>query len=258
MDRARVDAYLDRIGADRPARPDLAGLRALQGAHLAAVPFESLSVHLGEPIVLEPDALVAKLVDRRRGGFCYELNGAFAALLTALGYRVELLAARVYQGEAAGPPFDHLALRMELDEPWLADVGFGRFSAGPLRLAERGDQADRFGTFRVVEQGPDLDVSCDGKLQYRLDRRAYALADFAPTCWYQATSPASPFTRQAMCSITTPTGRTTLTAGRLIRTTDASDRTEQELPTEEEQAAAYREHFGIALTAAEVKQLNQR
>ncbi len=99
MDDAHVDAYLDRIGARRPERPDHAALRVLQRSHLGAVPFENLSIHLGEEIVLDADALVAKIVDRRRGGFCYELNGAFAALLRSLGFEVTLLAARVFDGE---------------------------------------------------------------------------------------------------------------------------------------------------------------
>ena len=91
-----VDAYLDRIGAERPARPDGEALRDLHVRHLRTVPFENLSIHLGEDIVLDEDRLVAKVVDRRRGGFCYELGGAFGALLTALGYEVTPLAARVF------------------------------------------------------------------------------------------------------------------------------------------------------------------
>ena len=94
MDGATIDRYLERIGAERPARADADALRHLQHRHLLAVPFENLSIHLGEPIVLTEDALVAKIVDGRRGGFCYELNGLFGMLLDALGYRGTLLAAR--------------------------------------------------------------------------------------------------------------------------------------------------------------------
>src|ERR1039457_7712048 len=77
-----VDDYLARIGVTRPVWADLQALRALQLAHLLTVPFENLSIHLGEPIVLEQADLVAKVVRMHRGGFCYELNGAFAGLLT--------------------------------------------------------------------------------------------------------------------------------------------------------------------------------
>ncbi|MFH9354784.1 arylamine N-acetyltransferase [Kitasatospora sp. NPDC017646] len=242
-------AYLDRIGVADPGAPSADGLARLQRAHLRTVPFENLSIHLGEPVVLEPAALVAKVVDRRRGGFCYELNGAFAELLRSLGYRVSLLAARVFQGERPGPPFDHLALRVDLDEPWLADVGFGRFSELPLRLDEHGEQADPQGVFTVRPYGGDgeLDVLMDGEPQYRLDRRPYGLADFGPTCWWQTTSPQSHFTRSSACSLPAPDGgRITLGGTRLIRTAPDGSRTEQQL-TDAGALSAYREHFGIAL-----------
>ena len=245
MDESQADAYLARIGVARPRLPDLAALRVLQRAHLRTVPFENLAVHLGEPVVLNEDALLDKVVGRRRGGFCYELNGAFAALLTALGYRVALLAARVFDGPVTGPPLDHLALRVDLDGPWLVDVGFGRFSEQPLRLDEPGDQRDPGGVFRVLEHGDDLDVLLDGRPQYRLERRPYELADFGPTCWWQTTSPDSHFTRSPTCSRLTESGRITLSGTRLIRTGQGG-REETEL-TGGQALDAYREHFGLVL-----------
>ena len=245
MDESQADAYLARIGVARPRLPDLAALRVLQSAHLRTVPFENLAVHLGEPVVLSEGALLDKVVGRRRGGFCYELNGAFAALLTALGYRVALLAARVFDGPVTGPPLDHLALRVDLDGPWLVDVGFGRFSEQPLRLDEPGDQRDPGGVFRVLEHGEDLDVLLDGRPQYRLERRPYELADFGPTCWWQTTSPDSHFTRSPTCSRLTEGGRITLSGTRLIRTGQGG-REETEL-TGEQALDAYREHFGLVL-----------
>ncbi|WP_416875117.1 arylamine N-acetyltransferase family protein [Kitasatospora sp. SC0581] len=246
---AQRDAYLDRIGLPDPGAPSPRALARLQLAHLRTVPFENLDIHLGESIVLDPAALLAKVVTRRRGGFCYELNGAFAQLLTSLGYRVGLLAARVFDGERLGPPFDHLALRVDLDEPWLADVGFGRFSHHPLRLDERGEQADAEGAFTLTPTGTDgdLDVLRDGTPQYRLGPRPYELADFAPTCRWQTTSPDSHFTRSTTCTLLTADGgRATLSGNRLITTTPAGERTERPL-TEDEALAAYRTRFGITL-----------
>src|SRR5918911_550604 len=153
MDRLGADAYLARIGAPRPGRADAVALRRLQLRHLRAVPFENLSIHLGEEILLEEQALFDKLVLRRRGGFCYELNGLFAALLDVLGFRVTLLAARVHGADGLGPPFDHLALRVDAPEPWLVDVGFGAFSHRPLRLDLDGDQRDPGRSFPGVETG---------------------------------------------------------------------------------------------------------
>ncbi len=110
MDDTLTRGYLARIGCPRPDRPDAGALRALHRAHQMAVPFENLSIHLGEPIVLTEAGLLAKIVTRRRGGFCYELNGAFGLLLEALGFGVERAAARVFGGGGFGPPFDHMAL----------------------------------------------------------------------------------------------------------------------------------------------------
>jgi len=110
MDHETVVAYLNRVGVTAPAAGDAGSLRALHRAHQLTVPFENLSIHLVEPISLDERDLIDKIVYRRRGGFCYELNGAFALLLEALGAQVSRVAARVYGQDGLGPPFDHLAL----------------------------------------------------------------------------------------------------------------------------------------------------
>ena len=249
MDDSQVDRYLDRIGAGRPVRADAGALAELQLRHLRSVPFENLSIHLGEPIVLEEAVLVDKLVERHRGGFCYELNGAFAALLAALGYQVTLLGARVHTPDGLGPPFDHLALRVDTDttESWLVDVGFGSFSHHPLRLDRRADQPDPAGSFRITPTADgDLEVTRDGEPQYRLEPRPRRLADFTPTCWWHQTSPASHFTRALVCSLLTRTGRITLSDRTLIETTP-SGRHERVLSDDTEVLDIYRTRFGIDL-----------
>ena len=90
-----VPAYLARVAYSGPTEPTADNLRRIHHAHMLAVSFENLDISLGRRIVLDEDAIVNKIVVRRRGGFCYELNGAFAALLRALGFRVTLLSARV-------------------------------------------------------------------------------------------------------------------------------------------------------------------
>jgi N-hydroxyarylamine O-acetyltransferase len=250
LDEPTVSAYLDRIGAPRPSVLDEAALRALHRAHLMTVPFENLSIHLNEPISLQEADLVSKIVTRRRGGFCYELNGAFALLLEGLGADVVRVAARVYDDARLGPPFDHLALVVGLPDgsgPWLADVGFGSHSTYPLRFEVGPRQDDPAGRFALADaEAGDVNVLKDGQPQYRMERRERILEDFVPTCWWQQTSPASHFTQSTICSRLTDEGRISLSGRTLIRTAGRS-RTEQHLPTDDAVLAAYREHFGIAL-----------
>ncbi|MFI9392037.1 arylamine N-acetyltransferase [Streptomyces bauhiniae] len=253
MNPTQTDAYLRRLGAERPASPTTEALRDLHLRHLQTVPFENLSIHLGEPVVLEEGALLEKVVGARRGGFCYELNGAFGLLLTSLGYEVQLLAGRVHGDEGRlGIPYDHLALRVRTvgGDDLIADVGFGAHSHGPLGFGERGDQVDPGGTFRVGEaQDGDLDVLRDGKPQYRLEQRPRTLPDFRAGAWWHSTSPESHFTRSLVCSrITEDGGRITL-SGRTLTTTDTAGRKEaRELGADEEVLAVYRDGFGIGLS----------
>ncbi|MET9440379.1 arylamine N-acetyltransferase [Streptomyces sp. NPDC006610] len=263
MDSAQADAYLRRLGVARPPRPTADALHELHLRHLRTVPFENLSIHLGEEIVLEEKRLLDKVVGARRGGFCYELNGAFAGLLTALGYDVALLAARVYTQEGRpGIPYDHMALRVRTADAgeWLADVGFGAHSHYPLALGDRREQPDPGGTFRIGEAGPDaaglrggpgapdLDVSRDGVAVYRLEVRPRVPADFVTGAWWHATSPASHFGKSLVCSrVTEDGGRITLGGRRLTVTGPDGARDERELHGDEEVLAVYRERFGIEL-----------
>ncbi|MFH8836416.1 arylamine N-acetyltransferase [Streptomyces sp. NPDC017868] len=248
VEPAAIDAYLRRIGAERPERADAAALRELHLRHLRTVPFENLSLHLGEPVVLDEKALLDKVVGARRGGFCYEVNTAFAVLLRGLGYEVALLQARVIGPDGKpGIPYDHMALLVETaeGERWLADVGFGDHSHHPLAFDARDDQEDPGGTFRIVETADgDLDVLRDGVPKYRLERRPRELADFTAGAWYHQTSPDSHFPRALICSLLTEDGRITLSAPKLI-TRAGGEREERILDGEEEVRSAYRELFGI-------------
>jgi N-hydroxyarylamine O-acetyltransferase len=248
MERDTVGRYLDRIGASWPGAPDADALRELHRRHLETVPFENLSIHLGEPIVLTEDALVDKIVRRGRGGFCYELNGLFAALLSALGYDVSLLAASVFGNDGTlSPAFDHLALLVELDERYLVDVGFGAHATYPLRVDWPEAQEDPAGSFLVVDApGGDVDVLMDGVPQYRAEPRARRFTDFARPCWWHANSPESGFHNVARCSRRTDTGRVSIIGDRLLETVDG-ERVETTLTTDAEVLAAYTKHFGIQL-----------
>ncbi len=135
FDRAR---YLDRIGAAVPVRADLAALGALMRAHLDRVPFENLDVQLGRVPPATVDAIFDKVVGRGRGGWCYEVNTLFGVLLADLGYAVTWLSGDVRRGgDVAERRGNHLCLRVDLDRPYLVDVGFGGSITAPLAIESR-------------------------------------------------------------------------------------------------------------------------
>jgi len=199
--------------------------------------------------VLNDPALFEKIVSRRRGGFCYELNGLFAGLLRTLGFKVTLLAAEVANAKGEfGLPFDHMALMVTLEDRWLADVGFGDSFREPIRLDERGPQVQGNDAFRIEEAGQRLILSRrkDGGWQplYRFDLEPHELPDYAEMCQYHQTSPESHFTQKRICSLATANGRVSLSDLRLI-TTDQQNREERELVDETEYAEMLHQRFGI-------------
>ena len=166
----------ERLGIERPPAPNADALHRLHRAHLLAVPFENLSIHLGETIALDRDSVLDKLLARRRGGFCYELNGGLALLLEALGYQVERVGARAYGRAEIGPPFDHLALLVRSDDgtgTWLIDVGFGRDTPPPLRFDVREEQVVDGGRYQLADvPDGDVDLLIAGEPAYRIERRS--------------------------------------------------------------------------------------
>lgn len=242
-----VHDYLNRIGIDAVPAVDALGLRALHEAHLATVPFENLSIALGERIELDEQRLLDKVVGARRGGFCYELNGAFAWLLRRVGFAVECLEARVFSDGEPGPPFDHMVLRVNAGEPFLADVGFGDSFLTPLRFHERAEQLDRTGAYRLVPVDDiTIDLLRDSAPQFRLSREPHELAEFAGMCDYHQTSAESHFKTGTICSLPTPEGRITIRNRTRITTSDG-ERTEHPIESDEELRALLEDRFGIAL-----------
>ena len=249
-----VQAYLDRIEYHGPLDPHFEMLSQLHLAHLQHVPFENLSIHSHEPIVLNDSALFEKIVTRRRGGFCYELNGLFAALLRELGFEVSMLSAEVAgkQNEFSRD-FDHMTLRVRLDqEIWLADVGFGDSFIEPLPLVADSEHQQRENRYRLVSDSQErlvLEQSLKNEAwqpQYRFSLQPYQYADYAEMCSYHQTSPESHFTRQKICSRLTPRGRISLSDMRFI-ITENGVRSERVLENEEEYAEILRQQFGVVM-----------
>ena len=245
-----VSAYLQRISYAGAIACTRDTLRSLHYAHMLAVPFENLDISLGRKIMVDEDAILKKVVEYRRGGFCYELNCAFAALLRALGFPVTLLSARVARANGGeGPEFDHLTLRVDLEQPWLADVGFGDSFLEPLRLEAGTEQSDAAGMFRLIEDQGRWHMQrreSDGnwKQQYSFSLQPRRLEEFAGMCHFHQTSPDSSFTRNRICSRATPEGRVTLSEMKLIISRNRM-REEREIASEPERLRVLQEQFGI-------------
>lgn len=229
--------YLARIGHAGPLERTAETLRALHQRHLLAVPFENLDIHWKRPIVVDLDRFLHKIIRERRGGFCYELNGAFAALLRELGFEVKLLSGRVLCADGTyGPPFDHMTLLV--DGQWIADVGFGESSLVPLRM----DGTPEAG-YRVIDGRYEAWREGEWRTEYYFDPQPHELAEFAAMCDVQQSSPQSPFRKKKVCTLATSEGRITLTGDRLIVTRNGA-RDERPVAPEEWERVLL-ERFGI-------------
>ena len=219
-----LHAYFQRIHYSGPITPNLETLTQLQLAHLLTIPFENLDIHIGQEIQLDTEKLFHKIIEEKRGGFCYELNGLFYELLKHLGYKVRRIAAQVHSTEkqAFGPEYDHLALIVQLDErQYLADVGYGEFLVNPLLISLDAPQEDSRGEVYILREhgGDELRVEKwveEGwKPEYKFTLQARKFNEFEPMCHYQQFDPNSHFQKQKLISQLTETGRVTLTSTKL-------------------------------------------
>lgn len=244
----QVEAYLARISHPAVRAADRESLASVQDAHVRSVPFENLDIHLGVPLTLDVHGLFDKVVVRRRGGFCFELNGLFHALLASLGYDAWLVEARQLEGGGSlGPRYDHARILTVVGgETLLSDVGNGASPRGPIRLVEE-DQTIGHQRYRVRRHGDQLisDRFTDGEWQsgWTFDTQPRELTDLAERCHYHQHAPESHFTQKPLCSLVTEDGHVTLSDRTLIVTKD-DERSESSV---EDPLAVLRERFAIAI-----------
>lgn len=239
-----LQAYLDRIGYSGSLAPSLATLTALKRAHMIAIPFEALDVLLGRGIRLDLDSLQAKLVDARRGGYCYEHATLFAAVLEALGFAVKRHSARVVLfSPLRESPATHMFVTVDLPEGrYIADPGFG----GPACLAPLPLTGEAVGRHRIMRDGALWALEDSGKPAWYSTLAEDYPIDFELGNHYVASHPASPFVQMIMMSRFTENGRVSV-MNRDVKITVAGETRSFQLQGRGDLRALLLEHFGFDL-----------
>ena len=264
----QTEAYLRHLDTPAPQDADLASLDRLIAAHQQRVAFENVDVLLDRPIHIDADTVFAKVVERQRGGYCYELNNLFARLLLALGYHVEMLGGRVRWGLPLDAPqtmLSHLMLRVQLPEgPHLADVGFG--SATPWRAVPLEGPIPADLPYRLR---PQNDGTGEVQLEnfraetgwaacYRFGPEVHAWVDCIPRNWYTSTHPNSVFRQMLMTARSQGEWRLTLANGTFNKRHRDGRVESRTIEDASELVEVLRNDFLLNLAEDEIEPLRQR
>jgi len=248
--------YLTRIGLGSPPRPNEEGLEQIHSAQAFSIPFENLDIHLGRPISLNPQNLAAKMLESKRGGYCFELNGLLHLALSAMGFNVRPHLARVLYGRNDSGPRTHQVLIVTISgKKWLADTGFGGPGIrSPLPLVT-GQVYDQYGERYRLQSHPQLGTVLQKETRNSfLDLYAFNEAeltldiDIEMANHFTSTWPQSIFRLHRMCSLPQPWGRVTLSDMELTIHRDGQSLSKT-LPDGPQYISALAEHFGIEIDA---------
>ncbi|MBA3891760.1 MAG: arylamine N-acetyltransferase [Gemmatimonadaceae bacterium] len=202
LDKERVGAYMARVRYDGPLTPTGETLRALHRAHLTAIPYENLDIHLDRPLTLDRQATFAKLVDGKRGGWCFEMNGTFGWVLESIGFEVRYVAGAVKRADRGARALDsHLVLIVTVDRPYIVDVGFGDgfFEPLPLEPGRYRQQSLEFGVSRDGEWWRVHNHEYGGADSYDFTLERRSINSFAARCHELQTAVDSSFVRSTVC-----------------------------------------------------------
>jgi len=249
-----IDKYLERINYKGSTSPNLTNLKTIHKNHLYSIPFENLDIHNKKKIVLDPNSVEQKILNSFRGGYCYELNGLFNSFLKELGYNTKMVSARVSNGKGSwGEEFDHMANIVELDELWMADVGFGDSFIEPITVTLDKPQKNLNGWYKISQNREDeylkMSKSTDNTIyndEFIFTLKDRAWNEFEGMNTYHQTSPDSHFTRGRVCSIAIEDGRVTLNDNKLT-ITKGDKKNISEVKDEKEFIGKLYEYFKIKL-----------
>jgi len=251
-----LDGYFGRIGHEGSRAPTLETLRAVHLRHALTIPFENLDPLLRRPVRLDLVSLQQKLVRDRRGGYCFEHNLLFKAVLDALGFQVTGLAARVLWNLPDGVtlPRTHMLMRVAIDgQDYIADVGFGgQTLTGPIRLVTDIEQATPHEPFRLLatDGGFLMQVQLAGawKSLHRFDLQPQLLPDYELANWYVSTHPQSRFVNNLTVAMPAAGRRYALFNGEFAVHHLGGPSEQRRLSGARETRQVLRDVFGLALS----------
>ncbi|MEZ4713518.1 MAG: arylamine N-acetyltransferase [Caldilineaceae bacterium] len=252
----QLEAYLGRIGFTGSAKADLDTLTALHRRHVMAITYENLDIHLGRTLTLDMAHIFDKIVEQRRGGWCYEMNGLFAWVLAEIGFDVQMLGSRVGSPAQGGDAdLDHLILEVAVDgEPWLVDVGFGNGLLEPIPLRV-GQYQQGFLQFQLSEEPQAqrwfFHNQPHGGPGFGFTRQPRQYAGFARRCHELQTWPESGFVRATVCHRHTGAAVITL-RGAVLREVTAHGVTERIIDNHDDYAQTLQHQFDLALDQSDI------
>ena len=246
-----LEQYLARIGFQGAAQADLSTVTAMMRVQLLTIPFENLDIQAGKIISLKPGDIVEKLLDRHRGGYCFEVNGLFSMALDALQIPYFFVAARPLTHHGIRKPKTHMAVVVKIKgEKWLCDCGFGGYGIrAPMRLSLLDTEVNQDGEIFMLSLLNEQEMVLKTKVQdvwevqYAFDLSVHNWADFEPANYYNCTHHDSLFVRKLLVVLCTPTGRKIL-FGNSLKIIDNGHQTKHHLKVEN-RAALLRDEFGL-------------
>jgi N-hydroxyarylamine O-acetyltransferase len=253
LSAADIDRYLARVGYTGSLDISIETLTALHRAHLLAIPYENLDIHLGRRLTLDPDHIFRKLVDEQRGGWCYEMNGLFGRVIQSIGFPVRYVAGavgRATRGDSVEG--NHLVLIVTLEKPWIADVGFGDGFIDPLPLAP--DMYRQGFLDYAVEQHEERWIvhvhEFAGADSFDFTLQPRAMSYFTRQCHELQTSPDSGFVRTTVCQRFVPDGIVTL-RGAVFRRVSSGGAVDRTIEDADDYLSVLDEHFGLRVAGTE-------
>lgn len=246
-----IQKYLQRIGYTGSLKCSERVLADLHTSHVRSIPFENIDVQNNVPIILSLNALFEKVINRQRGGFCYELNYLFYGLLNNLGFEVDMISSRIYNKLGVkGPEYDHMSLVVKLKENWLVDVGFGNLFIRPIPIIDEAKCEDQGGKFKINKIEDKVYLLSVSKIEnvfekkYEFNLAPRRIEDFENQCTFKQYHPESYFVENFICTLPTLTGRKTV-FNDIFRIANGAEKVEKRIENKRDLISIITSEFNI-------------